>query len=131
MAQRFFRDRSTYLIFIVVTVVLCNSTTYCFSAEADIPKVRSLLNHNYASTKSNQDSNIPDQRLLIKRRRKRIKTKHSEEKIVKDRQIVNLEAFFNQFSFLNFNQSSWFSSYDADKIVTTTAEPTRYNNSRI
>ena len=131
MAQRFFRDRSTYLIFIVVTVVLCNSTTYCFSADADRPKVRSLLSHNYASTKSIQASNIPDQRLLIKRRRKRIKTKHSEEQIIRDRQIVNLEAFFNQFSFLNFNQSSWFSSYDADKIVTTTAEPTRYNNSRI
>ena len=125
MAQRFFRDRSTYLIFIVVTVVLCNSTTYCFSVEADSPKVRSLLSHNYASTKSIQASNIPDQRLLIKRRRKRIKTKHSGEQIAKDRQIVNLEAFFNQFSFLNFNESSWFSSYDADKIVTTTAEPTR------
>ena len=130
MAQRFFRDRSTDLIFIVV-VVLCISTTYCFSAEVDSPKVRSLLSHNYASTKSIQASNIPDQRLLIKRRRKRIKTKHAGELIVKDRQIVNLEAFFNQFSFLNFNESSWFSSYDADKIVTTTAEPTRLNNSNL
>ena len=130
MAQRFFRDRSTDLIFIVV-VLLCNSTMYCCSAEEDSPKVRSLLSHNYASTKSNQAANIPDQRLLIKRRRKRIKTKHPEEQIIKDRQILNLEAFFNQLSFLNFNQSSWFSSYDADEIVTTTAEPTRYNISRI
>ena len=130
MAQRFFRDRSTDLICIVV-VVLCISTTYCFSAEADIPKVRSLLNHNYASTKSNQDLNIPDQRLLIKRRRKRIKTKNSEEQIVKNRQIVNLEAFFNQFGFLNFNQSSWFTSYDAETTVTTTAAPTRYEIHKI
>ena len=125
MAQRYFRDRSTDLIFIVVGV-LCYSATYCSCEEAGIPKVRSLSSHNYVSTKFNQASNIPDQRALIKRRRKRVKTKHSGEQIVKDRQIVNLEAFFNQFSFLNFNQSSWFSSVDAETTVTTTAAPTRY-----
>ena len=92
MAQRYFRDRSTDLIFIVVGV-LCYSATYCSCEEAGIPKVRSLSSHNYVSTKFNQAPNIPDQRPLIKRRRKRVKTKHSGEQIVKDRQIVNLEAF--------------------------------------
>ena len=125
MAQRYFRDRSTDLIFIVLGV-LCYSATYCSCEEAGIPKVRSLSSHNYVSKKFNQASNIPHQRALIKRRRKRVKTKHSGEQIVKDRQIVNLEAFFNQFSFLNFNQSSWFSSVDAETTVTTTAAPTRY-----
>ena len=73
----------------------------------------------------NQKTHTPG--TLVKKLKRRIKTTEGEQDQddPQKRQVVNIESFFNQFSFLNFNRSSLFASSDSSSSSLPTV-PTRF-----
>ena len=119
-----FRFRLSVSYFTILIVSLfCLAVIPCFGHRLGDPKFQSKSNVNSDTIATSSTLVSPKEGILTKKLRKRIKIKdEEEEKPVENRQIVNIETFFNQFDFLNFNSSNLFSNSDSSSSAT----PTRF-----
>ena len=107
---------------ILILSLFCLAVIPCFGHRLGDPKFQSKSNVNSDTIATSSTLVSPKEGILTKKLRKRIKIKDEEEKPAKNRQIVNIETFFNQFDFLNFNSSNLFSNSDSSSSAT----PTRF-----
>ena len=118
-----FRFRLSVSYFtILILSLFCLAVIPCFGHRLGDPKFQSKSNVNSDTIATSSTLVSPKEGILTKKLRKRIKIKDEEEKPAKNRQIVNIETFFNQFDFLNFNSSNLFSNSDSSSSAT----PTRF-----